>query len=500
MDGLLMKKKRKTKNIYDKYLNIDNLYAAWKIVKKTCKNKKEIYFFSLNLNSNLMKIYKELKNRTYKPNKFRCFMIFEPKARLVMSQSVRDKIVNHFITNYYLLPYLESSLINENVATRKNKGTGYAGYLVKKHLKNLINNKPKEIYALKIDISKYFYNIDHKLLIDKLNKDMYDKNVINLIKLFLNETNKDYVNKNIIKYNNYYKTDIPLYKNNKGLSIGAVTSQFLAIYYCNDLHHFIKEKLRCKHVIIYMDDYLILDTNKDRLKEIWFEIDKYLINLKLKINKKSNIYSLSNGFNFLGYNYRYINSRLLIGYDKKTFYKINKKLKYLKENDILKYKRSYASYYGYLKNIDYRIKESFKMSLEEINNSYKLKYKNTLIIIKEGIFYKTLFDDGKIIWYLFRYKYIKNTCSFGIVPYDKVIDKLKELDIPFVVVSKTEEIIQYHGDNKNYNCYLELATKAYDKYELEQLLIEKLKKVCRNNSKNVEKIDKFLSSLINESI
>lgn len=89
-----------------------------------------MFKFSLNKNVNVYNIYMTLKNRNYKPLPFRLFLIFEPKARLVMSQTVSDKIVNHFITNYYLLPYLEKKLIDQNVATRKNKGSSYANKLI----------------------------------------------------------------------------------------------------------------------------------------------------------------------------------------------------------------------------------------------------------------------------------------------------------------------------------------------------------------------------------
>lgn len=88
-----------------------------------------------------------------------------------MSQEISDKIVNHFITNYYLIPYLEKSLINENVATRKEKGSKYAMELTKKYFNKLLINYPnQEIYCLKIDVSKYFYSIDHDILIEKLQK------------------------------------------------------------------------------------------------------------------------------------------------------------------------------------------------------------------------------------------------------------------------------------------------------------------------------------------
>ena len=477
-----MKKKRKTRCIYDKYLTIDNLYESWKIVKRTCKNRREVYYYSLNINSNLMDIYNKLKNRTYIPDKFRCFMIFEPKARLVMSQSVRDKIVNHFITNYYLIPYLESSLIDSNVATRKNKGTSYANKLVIKYLNRIIvKENSKDIYVLKVDISKYFYNINHEILFKKLEKDIYDIDVINLIKLFVRETNKDYVNNSINRYNKIYGTDIPRYINGKGLSIGAVSSQFLAIYYGNDMHHYLKEELGIKYLVSYMDDYLIIDTNKDRLKIIWNEIEKYLNKLRLDINKKSNIYRLSNGFCFLGYKYRYINNRIVIGYDKKKYNKIKNRLKYLEDNDMIMYNKSKASYYGYFKKIKNIEGISFKMKLDEVNNLYKDRYKDYLIIIKDGSFYKSLYDDGKIIWYIFGYKYLKDNCSFGSIPYDKVMDKLKSIDISFVVVSKNEEIIKYNGDNMVYDSYYKLAKKAYDKYEKKNELIDKVKIICEDN-------------------
>ena len=126
-------KKTTKNNIYHKYITYENIYEMWKIIKKTCKNKDEVYSFSLNLNTNLYKIYNELKTINYKPNKFNPFMIFEPKPRLVMSQKIKDKIVNHFVTNFYLLPILDKSLINSNVATRINKGSGYADKLLKKY-------------------------------------------------------------------------------------------------------------------------------------------------------------------------------------------------------------------------------------------------------------------------------------------------------------------------------------------------------------------------------
>ena len=308
-----MKKKVKSKNIYEKPITYENIFAVWNIVRRTCKNRKEVFDFSLNLSSNLMNIYYSLKNRTYKPSAYRTFMIFEPKPRLVMSQSVFDKIVNYFIANYYLLPYLEIGLMDVNVATRKGKGSSHAMQLMKRYVnKIVIEEHPSEIYCLKIDVSKYFYTIDHNILLSKLKHQVLDNDVINIIKKILDETNKNYINNNIAFYNNYYDTDIPFYQNNKGLSIGAMTSQFLAIFYLSDIDHLIIEKLGCKYLCYYMDDIVILDTDKEKLKKVWKIIDQEIQKLNLKTNKKSNLYRLSRGVDFLGFHYKYINYKLHI--------------------------------------------------------------------------------------------------------------------------------------------------------------------------------------------
>ena len=92
----------------DEVLTIENLRSAHKSVMKICKNKKGKYNFNFNKNINIENIYRLLKNGEYKPLPYILFVIYEPKPRLVMSQSVNDKIVNHFISKNILIPNLES--------------------------------------------------------------------------------------------------------------------------------------------------------------------------------------------------------------------------------------------------------------------------------------------------------------------------------------------------------------------------------------------------------
>ena len=290
-----------------------------------------------------------------------------------MNQIISDKIVNHFVVNYYLIPYLEKSLIDENIATRKNKGGSYGIKLLKEYFNKILINH-KEVYCLKLDVSKYFYNIDHEILLNKIGKKILDKDVLELIKKIISETNNDYIN-NYINYINFkHNLDIPYYKDNKGLSIGAETSQFFAIFYLNDLDHYIKEKLRCKYYVRYMDDLVILDDNKDNLIKAFNSIKVELNKLKLEVNNKSNIYKCSNSFKFLGYKWQVVNNKLKISSNNKTYYRIRRRLIKLENSDYLKYIKSKGSYCGYFKVIDKEYGGVFKIKTIDLYNTYKSKY------------------------------------------------------------------------------------------------------------------------------
>lgn len=96
-----------------------------------------------------------------------------------------------------------------------------------------------------------------------------------------------------------------------------MTSQVLAIFFLNDLDHFIKEKLGIKYYCRYQDDGCLYHPSKDYLKYCLSEISTFLKNEKLRLNNKTRIYKSSNNFVFLGRDtngrygkYRYVNRRL----------------------------------------------------------------------------------------------------------------------------------------------------------------------------------------------
>ena len=81
-----------------------------------------------------------------------------------------------------------------------------------------------------------------------------------------------------------------------------MTSQVLAIFYLNDLDHFIKETLKIKYYVRYQDDFLLFHPSKEYLKYCLNKIKFFLEKEDLILNKKTRIYSSKDNFIFLGKN------------------------------------------------------------------------------------------------------------------------------------------------------------------------------------------------------
>ena len=319
---------KRVNNLYNRLFDINFILNTYNIIKKNTKNKNKLEKFEQNLSINLI----DIKNKINKENgKYNLFMIYEPKERLILSLNLKDKIINHMV-GYIVFDVLEKSLIDSNVAVRVNKGTSYGIKLVKKYIKKLNYN----YYCLKIDIKKYFYSINHNILKDLLNKKIKDKLFLDIVYKIIDSSDEDYILEYAKKHN------ISL-KKGYGLPIGNLTSQILGIFYLNKIDHYIKEELKIKYYIRYMDDMVLFHKDKNYLK---FCLDKIIIYLKkydLELNNKTII--TKNSLCFLGY--RFYNKKIKIL--SKNRRKIYKKLRLLKYHNYNKYIKSLSSYYGYFK-------------------------------------------------------------------------------------------------------------------------------------------------------
>ena len=339
------------------HLDITTLLNIYETeISKNVKNKKKLYNFEINKMQYMDNIMDMLKKGCVGHEEYNIFLIYEPKCRLVMSLSVRDKLINHFVTRYILEKNLSKDLDPRNVATRKGMGTDYAIKLVLKYI-NTLKRKYKNIYVLKLDISKYFYTIDHEVLKDEI-KDKLDTFDFDVICKIIDSTNKEYVNETISKYIKEKDVDIPLYAHGKGLPIGNMTSQFLSIYYLNRLDHFIVHDLHLKYYCRYMDDFIIFDTDLEHLKKCKDIIIEKLENeYKLKVNKKKTwICNIDAGFSFLGYTCKKVGDKTIVRIKQSNIEKIKKRVKqvrYLYDKGLINVYSAFCSIMTYTNSYKY---------------------------------------------------------------------------------------------------------------------------------------------------
>lgn len=330
----------------DEIFSLENLYEAYKNCRRSKQHKGEVIRFEVNLAVNLNTLHKQLITKTYKLGKYKKFYIYEPKKRLIEALPFKDRVMVRCFCDVCLKDKIEKKLIYDNGACRSGKGTAFSikrlhEFLRREYLKE--NNH--DIYFLKCDIHKYFPSINHDILISLLEEIDFSSDEMWLIKKLIKEQPD---NANI------------------GLPLGNQTSQWFALLYLNNVDRFIKEKLRIKGYVRYMDDMILLHRDKDYLRYCQKEIEKLCNDLlDLKLNDKTQIGMVKNGIDFLGYRHILTNTGKVIV---KLRYSSKKRMKrHLKTVNKLYHKGIIDKEYVYQR------KDAFYNHIKDTNDSMKYK-------------------------------------------------------------------------------------------------------------------------------
>ncbi len=266
------------RNEYSKKLSYENLYKAHFKARKGKSYREEIIKFNLKQEEYIKYLYEQLKNKTYKHGGYTVFYIKEPKIRKIERSRYIDRIVHTFYVENFLKPHFMTQFINTSYACIENRGMHKCCLDLQQRMKHckIIWG---EYYILKMDIAKFFQNIDKDILLKILLRKIKDEDLI-------------WLTKEII-YSNQEKKNLP---------IGNYTSQIFANIYLNEVDQYIKHTLHCKYYFRYMDDSVILLKSKQEAKDILEKIKKFLKEkLELELNKKTQIFKNKQGVNFCGY-------------------------------------------------------------------------------------------------------------------------------------------------------------------------------------------------------
>lgn len=283
--------------VYEKMCDYEELYQSHLKARKGKRYRDDVLLFTDRLEENLIELQNELIWETYEVGRYRPFYVHEPKLRLVMALQYRDRVVQWDIYRQ-LNPFYDKLFIEDSYACRIGKGVHKAVDRLQYWLRQ-VDRKPKKWYYLKLDISKYFYRIDHRVLIDILRRRIKDEKLMRLLEKIINSED--------VRFGlpaGYSPEDCTadMWRSDVGMPIGNLTSQLFANIYLNELDQYCKHELGLHYYIRYMDDIVILSDDKAELRRVKDEIEAFLRDiLHLDLNRKTAIRPCRLGAEFCGF-------------------------------------------------------------------------------------------------------------------------------------------------------------------------------------------------------
>ena len=257
---------------FDDVFTFPNLLYSAEQCMKGVRWKHSTQSFEINMLSWCSNLYYQIHRGTYKSKGFTEFYIKERgKTRFIQSVHISERVVQKTLAEYGLKPILIPSLIYDNGASLKGKGTDFAIKRFREHLRWRYARYGLQGGILIGDFHDYFHSINHKILLSMLRRKIEGDGVYKSAKYF-----------------------IDCFKGDKGLGLGSEISQICAIFYPNKIDHMIKEKFKIHGYGRYMDDFYIISEDIQLLKNILIKIKEVSCELHLTLNdEKTIIYPFS---------------------------------------------------------------------------------------------------------------------------------------------------------------------------------------------------------------
>lgn len=285
------------RNVYYEITSFHTLMIADTHVSKGKRENTERLRFYDHREGNLEEISTLLRAGKVPKVEYHSFYVYVPKVRKVIFIDYWSKVVQRAIYDV-LNPKICRTFIEHTYACVKGRGQLAAMEQLYTWMRET-RTSGTEWYYYKFDVAKFFYRIDHEILMDICRKKIDDPRTVDLLGYYIN--------------NDAVPFGMPLDANqltiteeqmlyDLGIPIGGGLSHMLGNMYLDPLDQFCKRVLGIKRYIRYMDDIIILDNDKERLKEYGRRMTQFLEErLHLNFNNKTALRPVRVGCEFVGF-------------------------------------------------------------------------------------------------------------------------------------------------------------------------------------------------------
>lgn len=267
-------------NLYEKIYSYENLQLAHQKAKRDKSFYNEVKMVDANEEYYLTQLQNMLIWKTYsvKPSDYTMFIkIDKGKEREIFKLDYfPHRIMQHALMNV-IQEILLKSFIDNTFASIPNRGIHLC---LKRMDKDIRSDKEGTMYCLKMDVRKFYPNINHRILKELLRKKFKDEDVLWLMDVIIDSMEGE-----------------------NGIAIGSLFSQWAGNFYLTYFDHWLKEQKGIKYYYRYCDDMVILHRDKEFLHQIRKDISEYLlVNLDLELKVNWQVFpSRVRGIDFVGY-------------------------------------------------------------------------------------------------------------------------------------------------------------------------------------------------------
>lgn len=263
---------KRANNLLEQIADPDNLRLAFWKAQRGKRYSKAVVRYRANLDAHLLQLRQELFDGEVSVGDYHFFKVYDPKERDICAPAFREQVLHHALMNV-CHTHFERQQIYDSYASRKGKGTYAAIDRAKGYTR-------KYGYYLKLDVRKFFGSLHHDVLKQQLRQLFKDEKLCCILSQIVDS----------------YPAE-----ESRGVPIGNLTSQYFANHYLSGLDHYIKEQLKSKAYVRYMDDMVLWHDDKQKLKSWAVAIGEYTeCRLKLSL-KPLQLNKTERGLPFLGY-------------------------------------------------------------------------------------------------------------------------------------------------------------------------------------------------------
>lgn len=339
-----------------------------KALAKCCRNvrwKPSVTGYETNAQKNTYNLAESLRNGHYRIDSYQHFMVWEPKKREIMATRLKDRQFQRSLCDNVLYDAITRHFIADNCACLRGRGVDYALNRLTCHLERYYRERRAEAgnpalpfqadgWVLRCDVRHFFESIPHGTAKAAVAKRVKDREAVRRVCDIIDSFGSD-----------------------RGIGLGSEVSQLVALAVLDDMDHMIKEKLRIRYYIRYMDDFILIHQDRARLQECLAIIREHLDGLGLTLNSKTTLHPLGQGVNFL--HWRFIltgTGKVVRRIDGKKISRERRKLRKLKAHV-----------------------DSGRLTMDQVRDNYRSFRANVMrgntrgILLQMDQFYKKLFKE-----------------------------------------------------------------------------------------------------------